>query len=76
MNLWNSRIKSSIELLKLSAASAGSFSLSSNQVGISSAIFIMHKKLFEESENNEWLHPRAIERQNELPLYEEKKAVD
>ena len=27
-------------------------------------------------ENNEWLHPRAIERQNELPLYEEKKAVD
>ena len=36
----------------------------------------MHKKLFEESENNEWLHPRAIERQNELPTYIEKKAVN
>ena len=37
-------------MLKLSAASAGSLSLSSNQVGINNAIFIMHKQLFEDSE--------------------------
>ena len=37
------RIKATIETLKLSAAHSGSYSLSANQVGISNAIFVMHK---------------------------------
>ena len=39
------RIKTTIESLKASAAAAGSYSLSSNQIGITNAIFVMHKKI-------------------------------
>ena len=42
-----SRIKMSIDALRLSAAFSGSYSLSSNQLGISNAIFVMHKDLFD-----------------------------
>lgn len=37
------RIKTSIEILKLSAAHSGAYSLSANQVGLSMSLFVMHK---------------------------------
>lgn len=37
------RIRATIETLKLSAAHSGSYSLSANQLGISNAIFVMHR---------------------------------
>ena len=61
-NIRSSRIKSSIDLLKMSAASAGSLSLSSNQIGVQYAMFIMHKNIFFNTEPNEWLHPEAFKR--------------
>jgi peptide deformylase len=51
------RIKYTIDTLKLSAAHAGSYSLSANQIGITSAIFVIHKNLTD----NLWLHPNATE---------------
>ena len=66
-----SRIQASIETLKLSAAVSGSYSLSANQLGISSAIFVMHKNLFdsssEVSKQKQWLHPDAYAVQDEIP---------
>ena len=42
------RIRATIETLKLSAAHSGSYSLSANQLGISNAIFVMHRQLLEQ----------------------------
>ena len=61
-----SRVRVSIDVLKMSAAIAGSYSLSSNQVGIPNAAFIMHKDLLDRTSSTylekKWLHPEAYER--------------
>ena len=49
-NINNKRVKYSIEAIKMSAAHHGAFSLSANQIGISSAIFVIHKHMSE----NHW----------------------
>lgn len=58
------RIKTIIETLKLSAAHSGSYSLSSNQIGLSNALFVMHKELFDNTSrtflDKRWLHPDAF----------------
>ena len=53
-----SRIKLTIDALKKTAAVSGSYSLSSNQVGITNSVFVMHKGIIE-GEGNDWLHPHA-----------------
>lgn len=66
------RIKMTMETLKLSAANSGSYSLSANQLGISNAIFVMHKELLDSQSEafNEkrFLHPRAFQVQEETPF--------
>lgn len=42
-----SRVKVIIDTLKLSAGHCGSYSLSANQIGISNAIFVMHKDVLD-----------------------------
>lgn len=58
------RIKTSIETLKMSAANSGSYSLSANQIGISSAMFVIHKELLDNQsrafEEMRWLHDKAF----------------
>lgn len=49
------RVKFSIDTLKLSAAHAGSYSLSANQIGNTNAIFVIHKHLID----NVWIVPEA-----------------
>ena len=44
-------VELTIETLKLSAAHAGSYSLSANQIGISNSIFVIHRNLT----NGAWL---------------------
>ena len=61
-----SRVKLSLDVLKLSAATAGSYSLSANQLGIPNAAFVMHKDLLDRTseayQEKRWLHPEAYER--------------
>ena len=45
INVRLGRVKTLIDSLKLSAAYNGSYSLSANQVGASSALFVLHKEL-------------------------------
>ena len=45
VNVRMQRIRAAIEVLRLSAATAGSFSLSANQIGMTIAMFVMHKDL-------------------------------
>ena len=70
-----SRVKLSLECLKLSAATAGSYSLSGNQVGIPNAAFIMHKDLLDRTSSTylekRWLHPEAYQRQEDTPVPED-----
>ena len=70
-----SRVKLSLECLKLSAATAGSYSLSANQVGIPNAAFIMHKDLLDRTSSafleKRWVHPEAFARQEETPVPEQ-----
>jgi len=63
-----------VDALKQSAAASGSYSLASNQIGITNAIFVMHKELLE-GEERQWLHPNAYKQQEEAPLYEDQHAV-
>jgi len=60
------RVQVAIMALKLSAAASGSYSLSSNQIGISQAAFVIHRRL----QDNIWLHPEAFKKQEENPLNE------
>ena len=68
------RIKTSLEALKLSAAHAGSYSLSSNQIGIPNAFFIMHKELLDVASSTyrakKWLHESAFAVQEAMPIPE------
>ena len=70
MNPRATRIKTTIDALKQTAAAAGSYSLASNQIGITNAIFVMHKELLE-SERKQWLHPKAYKLLEDTPLYED-----
>lgn len=58
VNPFLKRVQITISALKLSAAASGSYSLSANQIGISNAAFIIHKRLQE----GVWLHPEAYKR--------------
>ena len=52
-NLSSSRVKSAIQTLRISAATAGSYSLSCNQINLHYAIFAIHK------DPSRWTHPDA-----------------
>ena len=70
-----SRIKATIETLRLSAAHAGSYSLSANQLGISNSIFVMHRQLLDDTTDEVrdkiWLHPEAFAVQEQIPALQE-----
>jgi peptide deformylase len=53
--------------LRLSAANAGCYSLSANQIGISNAMFVIHKEAMN------FLHPKAFALQSSLPTDDEMK---
>ena len=66
------RIRTTIETLKLSAAYSGSYSLSSNQLGIPNSVFVMHKEILDQQsaafQDKLWLHPDAYELQELAPM--------
>lgn len=62
-----SRIKTSIETLKISAALSGSYSLSANQIGIPWSIFTIHKSI----PLNKWMTEEAHQNMRALINIEE-----
>jgi peptide deformylase len=55
-------MQASIETLKISAALAGSYSLSANQIGLPMSMFAIHKQVLASNfrANQLWLHPNAL----------------
>jgi len=62
-----SRIKTSIDTLKISAALSGSYSLSSNQIGLPISIFTIHKSI----PLNQWMTMQAHQNMRTLINMEE-----
>ena len=60
-NVYMKRVELAVKTLKLSAASVGSYSLSANQLGLPTAIFVMYRDL----QPGHWFHPEALKFQEE-----------
>ena len=77
INVRLGRVKTLIDSLKLSAAYAGSYSLSANQIGVSSSVFVIHKEILDQNstafKEKLWLHPLAYEKQEEAPMPDNEK---